>query len=502
VPVSGVLVAYFSTLAVLALLGVERLLLAWAAVRSRRAPPLASRDRPPVLVQLPLYNERFVVERLLRAVGRLAYPRDRLCVQVLDDSSDDTARIIDRLVPELRAEGLDIHVLRRPGRAGYKAGALALGLEHADPRFELVAIFDADFVPNPDFLDRCVPSLTADPRVALVQARWGHVNRDDSWLTRAQGVFLDGHFGVEHAGRARRGAFFNFNGTAGVWRRAAIADAGGWSADTITEDLDLSYRTQLRGWRFVYRHDVVCPAELPSTISDFRAQQARWVKGSAQTARKLLGSVWRTPGLSLGQRMSATVHLTNNFAYLAMAALAVLLPVAVVVRDQAGWRVLGGQPLLSAFDLGSLAAGTTAMVLFYGLGLVRSGLRHPKRAFDLGWALCIGAGMSLTNAREVWAGLRGSSSEFVRTPKRGSAGWTARLAYRPSIPLPRVGLELALVVYYLAATAYAVHFRLWGALPFLLLYLFGFLGVTGGSLRDAWSSVAWPRPRTEGAPSV
>lgn len=477
------LVAYFGVLAALAAMGLYRLGLVLAASRYRAPRAPAPDAWPSVLVQLPLYDERFVAARLLRAVGGLDYPLERLVVQVLDDSRDETRWIVDREADALRERGWTVDVVRRTERTGYKAGALAFGLT-ARPEPELVAIFDADFVPPPDFLRRCVPHLAAAADVGLVQARWSHVNRDASWLTRAQAVFLDGHFGVEHAGRARRGHFFNFNGTAGVWRRRAIEEAGGWSSETITEDLDLSYRAQLTGWRFVYADDVEVPAELPADVSAFRSQQARWVKGSIQTFRKHGVGILLRPGLGLGHRLDALVHLSNNFAYLFMGALAVLLPLAVVARDRAGWRVFGGEALLTRLDLSTLTLGTLAMVVFYAAGLLRSE-RRLRRLPDVGFALCIGAGMSWGNAIEVLRGLFSRRAEFVRTPKAGDDASASARVYGARGVLLRVWPEMLFTAYYAAALAYAAYHRLWGALPFLTLYLVGFAALVVGAAREA-----------------
>lgn len=484
---SLLLIAYFGVLALLASLGLHRLLLAGVALRER---PRGANPPPPevwprVVVQLPLYDEAFVAERVLRAAAALAYPREALELQVLDDSTDHTRRIVDRVAAELAAAGIPITVLRRGERVGYKAGALAHGL--AQSRAELVAIFDADFVPPPDFLLRTVPALLSAPDLGLVQARWGHQNRDVSWLTRAQAIFLDGHFAVEHLARDRLGHFFNFNGTAGLWRRAAIEEAGGWSSATITEDLDLSYRAQLAGWRFGYLDEVVAPAELPETWGAFRSQQARWVRGSVQTARLHVGRVLGARDVPRGARFDAALHLGQNFAYLFTAILALLLPAAVVVRDQLGWRVPGGQALASALDLGMLGAGTLAVALFYLLAAARTGAGALARVPDVLFALCVGAGMSFSNAREVLAGLRPRRAEFVRTPKRGAASaQEAARAYGPRGALPLVRLELALAAVYAAALGYAFDAGLWGAMPFLALYLVGFAAVGAGSAREQW----------------
>ena len=293
----SIIVAYFAVLGVLGALGLQRLFSVAAAFRYRSPAKAPIEDWPQVLVQLPLYNEVYVAERSMRALAALRAPSSRLLIQVLDDSDDGTRSVVDRVARELKEKGVPIEVVRRANRSGFKAGALAHGLAAA-PEAEAVAIFDADFTPPPDFLEKTLPVLLSQPDVGLVQTRWGHLNRDASLLTRAQGVFLDGHFAVEHAARHALGHPFNFNGTAGLWRRRAIDGAGGWQGDTITEDLDLSYRAQLVGWRFLYVHEAVAPAELPESWSAFRAQQGRWVRGSVQTSRKLLTRVLTSRCLS------------------------------------------------------------------------------------------------------------------------------------------------------------------------------------------------------------
>lgn len=477
------LTTYFALLASLSLLGVHRLLLIVAAARARKVRavvPGLPRELPKLVVQLPIYNEPLVAERLLLAASRLRWPGGALELQVLDDSTDETRHLVARVARELAAAGVPIRVLRRSDRAGFKAGALAYGLSATDA--ELVAIFDADFVPAPDLLEQLAPSLLADPAVGMVQARWGHHNRETSLFTRAQAVFLDGHFAVEHEGRAALGHFFNFNGTAGIWRRRAIEEAGGWAADTITEDLDLSYRAQLAGWRFRYAGDVVAPAELPESWIAFRSQQSRWVRGSVETARKHLLHVLGARGLTPGARADAALHLLQNFAYLAMAALAVLLPLAVVVRAELAWRVPGGRALLSALDLTMLGGGTGVMIVFYATALrFVLGPLELRRAVDITFALCIGAGMSLSNAREVLAGLVSRGSEFVRTPKRGDGAREAALRLaRPGPLLGRWVLDLMFAAYFAVAIVHAIDRRLYAALPFLLLYLIGFVAVGTG----------------------
>src|SRR5262245_26641174 len=358
-----VLTLYFVALLALAALGFHRIhLLRLLRRHRRRRSPLApppvlpeAAEVPFVTVQLPLYNEASVAPRLLEAVCRLEWPRDRLEIQVLDDSTDDTLAVVESLAARLRTEGTEVRVLHRARRDGYKAGALAAGL--AEARGTLIAVFDADFVPGPEFLREVVPAF-ADPGVGMVQARWGHLNREHSWLTRVQALLLDGHFLVEHAARFRSGRFFNFNGTAGVWRRACIEDAGGWQRDTLTEDLDLSYRAQLAGWRFVFQDATIAPAELPVEVAAFKGQQHRWAKGSIQTARKLLPRILAAP-LPLAVRLEALLHLTANAGYLVLLAFSLLLPPAMLVRLHTPW------PLAALLDVTLYALSTLAFWAFY-----------------------------------------------------------------------------------------------------------------------------------------
>lgn len=457
----------------------HRWLMLWRWWRARRdpprrpAPPLAC---PAVTVQLPVYNERLVVERLIGAVAALDYPAGLLEIQVLDDSTDDTSALAAAAVARYRARGVDIAHVRRAGRAGFKAGALAGGLERA--RGELVAVFDADFVPPPDFLRRTVPHF-ADPRVGMVQARWGHLNRDRSALTRAQSVLLDAHFLLEHRTRCGGGLFFNFNGTAGVWRRACIVDAGGWSHDTLTEDLDLSYRAQLAGWRFVFDPDVVAPAELPDDMEALKSQQRRWAKGSIQAARKLLPRLLASP-LPPRVKLEAALHLTVNVAYPLLLALALLPPpalvVATLVPPSLAWALQAGTVLL-----GVLPAG-----LFLAAGQVASGGRAARIARDVAAALALGVGLSVNNARAVLEGLGPRLGEWERTPKSGERdGGPAPAAHAryASARAPAGWSEMALAVYSAALLALVLGARDWGAVPFALLLTAGFGAVGLGSLR-------------------
>jgi hypothetical protein len=466
--------AYFVTLGLLALFGLHRLYLVWLLWRRRAATvPAAWDETPHVTVQLPIYNELYVVERLIAAVAALRWPRARLEIQVLDDSDDATAERAARAVASYRAAGLDIHHVRRGTREGWKAGALAEGLRRA--RGEVVAIFDADFVPPPDFLVRTVPHLAA-PGVGMVQARWGHTNRAWSWLTRAQATMLDAHFLVEHAARHRAGRFFNFNGTAGVFRRRCLEDAGGWQHDTLTEDLDLSYRAQLAGWRFVFLPDCIVPAELPVEVDALRAQQRRWALGSMQTAVKLLPRLMKAP-LPAAVKLEAAAHLGGNLAWLLLAALSMLIvpSLAVRARHEAAWWMA---------DLPLLLCGTATLALFFAAAAVRSESGRRLRALaDIPAAMAVGIGLSLTNGLAVLEGLCARRAEFVRTPKYdiGAAGkaegWLGR-AYAG----PRSGMALAEAAFaaYFALGAVLAAARGWyGALPFLLLFAGGFGYVAG-----------------------
>ena len=335
-PETLTLAAYFFVLIVLAIYGWHRYYLVYLYMKHRdkeprQGPPL--HPLPVVTIQLPLYNEMYVADRLIASVCAIDYPRELLEIQVLDDSVDETRGIAELAVRRFAAEGIDIKYIHRVDRAGYKAGALEAGLTTA--RGEFIAIFDADFIPSPDFLIRLMPHFR-EPKVAMVQARWGHINQDYSLLTKIQAILLDGHFILEHGGRNRGGRFFNFNGTAGVWRREAINDAGGWQHDTLTEDLDLSYRAQLRGWQFVFVPTLIAPAEVPVEMKAFKSQQHRWAKGSIQTCRKLLPRILRSK-LPLGVKIEAFFHLTANFNYPLMCILSILMFPSMVIRYNMGW---------------------------------------------------------------------------------------------------------------------------------------------------------------------
>jgi cellulose synthase/poly-beta-1,6-N-acetylglucosamine synthase-like glycosyltransferase len=464
------LAAYFFVLIVLAVYGWHRYYLVYIYMRHRdRAPrpgPALS-PQPVVTIQLPLYNEMYVADRLITSVAAIDYPRELLEIQVLDDSTDETCAIAERAVRRFAATGLDIQYFHRRDRAGFKAGALEAGLRVA--RGEFVAIFDADFLPSPDFLIRLMPHF-AEASVGMVQARWGHINQDYSLLTKIQAILLDGHFVLEHGGRNRAGLFFNFNGTAGIWRRRAIEDAGGWQHDTLTEDLDLSYRAQLRGWRFVFAPDVIAPAEVPVEMNAFKSQQHRWAKGSIQTCRKLLGRILRAP-VPLGVKVEAFFHLTANFNYPLMCVLSVLMFPSMVIRYNMGWYEM----LL--IDVPLFFAATFSVCNFY---MVCQRELHPDwwtRLKYLPFLMSIGIGLSINNTRAVFEALLNKQTEFTRTPKyrieRDTDEWTGK-RYRQSVAIQPL-IELGLGLYFTSTVFYALANEIYGTVPFLVLFQIGFL---------------------------
>jgi cellulose synthase/poly-beta-1,6-N-acetylglucosamine synthase-like glycosyltransferase len=363
---------------------------------------------PLVTVQLPVYNERYVVERLIDETCHLDYPRELLEIQVLDDSTDETAVLARNCVERYAQLGYPITYHHRDNREGFKAGALAAGMETA--KGEFIAIFDADFLPPADFLHRTLPYF-AEAKVGMVQTRWTYTNRFYSWLTEVQGILLDGHFVLEHGARSRSGCFFNFNGTAGIWRRCVIEDAGGWQHDTLTEDTDLSYRAQLRGWRFLYLPEVECGSELPVEMNSFKTQQARWAKGLIQTGRKLLPRLLRAP-LPWRIKAEAFFHLTANICYPLMIVLTVMIFPAMIVRFYQGWFQM------LYIDLPLLVAATCSVSSFYTVSQRELFPHRWKRTFRfLPLILATGIGLTITNACAVVEALLGKQSEFVRTPK-------------------------------------------------------------------------------------
>src|SRR5213594_2609521 len=481
-------ICYLSVLVGLSAYGVHRYFIIYLFLKNRKRAPVPAgqfEKLPVVTVQLPIFNEVYVVERLLRAVSKLDYPRDRLQIQVLDDSTDDTREITADCAAELRERGFDVELIHRVDRTGFKAGALERGL--ATARGEFVCILDADFVPPPHLLRETVDFFT-DPKVGMIQTRWGHLNRGYSLLTRVQAMFLDGHLVLEQTARSRSGRFFNFNGTAGLWRKSCIAESGGWQHDTLTEDLDLSYRAQLAGWKFVFLTDVVTPAELPVDMNGFKSQQHRWTKGSIQTCKKLLPRIWRSE-LPLPIKIEATGHLTSNFAYLLLACLCVLLHPSVG-GPQAGWL----RTLL--IDVPIFLAASVSVAMFY---ICAQRELHPRtwmrEILFLPFLLALGIGLSLNNARAVLEALINHKSDFTRTPKYGierrSQPWR-NCKYRPlqsTLPLA----ELAFAIYFTYFVVFAIVHGQFLSVPFLLMFQAGFLYVCVSSFSNRWSKINFAR---------
>jgi len=474
------MVVYTTLLVLVSVYGFHRYLLVFLYYRHRKNVPVLKGNfdvLPMVTVQLPMYNERLVARRIIRKACELDYPKDRLQIQVLDDSTDDTCQVALEAVAEVRAQGFDVEYVHRDNREGYKAGALAYGMKTA--KGEFITIFDADFVPDASFLQRSIHYFT-DPKVCVVQTRWEHLNRNDSVLTRAQAIFLDGHFAIEHVARNRSNRFMSFNGTAGTWRRAAIQDAGGWQHDTLTEDLDLSYRAQMRGWRFVFLPELTAPAELPPEMNAFKAQQFRWTKGGAQTALKLLPKVLLSR-LPLKVKIEAFFHLTCFSMHLIMLALVLLMFPAMY------WRCIpldDGTMVRRLFDVGVFALATLSAGVFYGAsqfeltGDWRSILKYMPMMMALGVGLCV------SNSKAIIEALFGKKSEFVRTPKYGESRHlpaVAQLAAGKKRPkrnvLPYVEFVFGI---YMSVCAMASVVSLQSALatPFLLIFSFGFFYVS------------------------
>ena len=426
-------------------------------------------DWPKITIQLPIFNERYVIERLIKAVCRLEYPKDLLEIQVLDDSTDDTGIIAQSVIKKMADQGFDIVYIHREDRTGFKAGALKEG--HKIAKGELVGIFDADFIPEPSFLQEIIPYFK-DPNIGMLQTRWGHINSDYSLLTKAQSIGIDGHFAVEQASRAWSGFFMNFNGTAGIWRKKAIEDAGGWQADTLTEDLDLSYRAQLSGWKLNFAPEIVCPAEVPVTINAFKSQQHRWAKGSIQTAKKNLGKLFKSD-LSLLIKIQAFLHLTHYMVHPMM--LLVVLTSIPVLYSQWFFNNLTFPAMI--FTLLCLATfGPSSMYIFSQRLLYRD---WKSRIKYLPFLICLGTGIAVNNTKAVLEALLNLESGFIRTPKYGinqrKDQWKDK---RYAIPLTSISiLEFFLGLYSLAGLIMFLFFSKYLVSPFLLIYTTGFFYV-------------------------
>src|SRR6476469_4502269 len=466
-------ICYMSVLIGLSAYGIHRYVIIYLFLKPRKRgafPAGHFEQLPKVTMQLPIFNEVYVVERLLRSVSEIDYPKDLLHIQVLDDSTDDTRQLTASCVAELQGRGFNVELIHRTDRTGFKAGALETGL--ASTASDFVCILDADFVPQPDLLKRTIHFFT-DPKVGMIQTRWGHLNRGYSLLTRVQAMFLDGHLLLEQTARSRSGRFFNFNGTAGLWRRSCIDEAGGWQHDTLTEDLDLSYRAQLAGWKFIFLPDVITPAELPVDMNGFKSQQHRWTKGSIQTCKKLLPTIWRS-SLPFYLKLEATAHLTSNFAYLLLACLCVLLHPSIG-GPQTGWlRML-------LVDVPIFLTASLSVAVFY---ICAQRELHPrtwmKEILLLPALLALGVALSINKARAVLDAVFNHQSDFARTPKYGIE--RKKQAWRSCKYMPLKSLlpivEMAFAIYFTYFVWFAIQHHQWISVPFLAMFQIGFLYVS------------------------
>ncbi len=496
---------YTTVLVTVSLYGFHRYGLLFLYYRHRHRshrPKTRFAELPPVTVQLPMYNEQYVARRIIERVQEIRYPREKLQVQVLDDSTDSTCAIARQAVEEAAARGFAIEYIHRTDRTGYKAGALENGLKTATGQF--ITIFDADFVPDPDILTRSIHHFT-DPKVCVVQTRWEHINRRDNVLTRSQAILLDGHFVIEHVARNRSGRFMSFNGTAGTWRKDAIVDAGGWQHDTLTEDMDLSYRAQLKGWKFIFLPELTAPAELPPDMNAFKAQQHRWTKGGTQTAIKLLPTIWRSRA-PFKAKVEATFHLTSFSIHLMVILLVLMMFPAIYLQTV---PMEQGTLFRAIFDMSVFALATLSASMFYVcsqfelFGTWRDTLKY------LPVLMALGVGLAVSNAKAVLEALFGQQSEFVRTPKFGAGQAeyeTHKRAVRSRAKFDIVPyIELLMGLYMVACTvASLIHFRSAMSAPFLIIFALGFFYVSlmsfQGKLARRRQRKAAPQPAPEQAP--
>jgi cellulose synthase/poly-beta-1,6-N-acetylglucosamine synthase-like glycosyltransferase len=477
-----ILFTYIAALTILFIFGSHGFIMIYYYLkfRTRKQPAVNTLESyPAVTVQLPVFNEVYVVGRLIDAACAMIYPKDKLEIQVLDDSTDETVEVVAQHVERYRKLGFDIKQVRRANRQGFKAGALKEGLVTA--RGEYVAIFDADFVPRQDFLLKTLPHFFVDPHIGMVQTRWEHINADYSLLTRTQAMALDGHFVIEQAVRNKVGFFINFNGTAGIWKKECILDAGNWQADTLTEDLDLSYRAQLRGWKFKYLNNVTSPAELPSEINALKSQQFRWTKGAIETARKMLPNVWKAP-LPLKIKIHATFHLTNNLVF-PFIVLAGILNVPLVFIKHAGMHD-AYFTFMSVFVFAFIGS-----FLFYLFSQKDVYADWRKRIFLFPVFMAGSMGFAVNNSRAVLEGLFKRKSEFVRTPKYSIQSKRDSWRDKTYVPVKLSGtviLEIILAFYCLIGVVSSIYFLEIAAVPFQLMFFLGFTFVSVMSLKHAF----------------
>ncbi len=476
-----ILVAYFVSLLILFIFGCHGFVMVYHYLRHKNdidEPTASLEEFPLVTVQLPIYNEMYVVRRLIEASCGMEYPKDKLEIQVLDDSTDETVDIVEHIVKEMRARGNNIHHVRRGSRAGFKAGALKEGLMKSSGEF--VAIFDADFVPKKEFLLKTLPFFYSDNKVGMVQTRWEHLNADYSLLTRTQAMALDGHFVIEQTIRNKAGFFINFNGTGGIWRKACILDAGNWQSDTLTEDLDLSYRAQLRGWKFKFLKNITSPAELPSEINALKSQQFRWTKGAIETARKMLPKVWKSE-LPFRMKLHSTFHLTNNIVFPFILVAGVLNIPLMFIKHNGGYE--------SYFEMMSIFVfAFIGSFLFYMYSQKDVYSDWRRRLFLFPLFMAGSMGFAVNNSKAVIEGLFKRKSEFVRTPKYSIKEKQDSWLDKKYVPVKFswvVVVEIILAVYCLFGVVSSLYYLEIAAVPFQLLFFMGFSFVSYLSIQQA-----------------
>ncbi|MCX7880333.1 MAG: glycosyltransferase family 2 protein [Ignavibacteria bacterium] len=469
-----ILIFYLISLSILFFFGIHSLVLLYYYHKTQKIliPKFElPKELPLVTIQLPIFNEMYVVERIIRHVCKIRYPKDKLEIQVLDDSTDETQEIAKKLVEEYRQQGYDIHYIHRDNREGFKAGALKHGLSFA--KGEFIAIFDADFIPTEDFLEKTIPYFQ-NPKIGMVQTRWGHINEEYSFLTKAVALSLDGHFVIEQQVRNKAGFFINFNGTCGIWRKETIIDAGNWQPDTLTEDLDLSYRAQLKGWKFIFLNDVVSPGELPADINALKTQQFRWTKGAVETAKKLLPAVLKAK-LSLKVKLEAIVHLTSNIVFPFILVVAILnIPLVIIKNSFDEFDIYYN--IMSVFVLGSISS-----FLYYV---------YSQKAIHIDWRdrilyfpLCLAGsmGFAINNTKAVIEALIGKKTGFTRTPKYRLVNkydeWRFKKYVQRKVD-KTVLFEILLTIYYVIGIGLSIYYLELAVIPFQLLFLFGF-GLVG-----------------------
>lgn len=477
-----VLIGYFVSLSILFIFGLHGFVMMYYHRKYGHNNPVPKKHfdvEPMVTIQLPLYNEMYVVERLINAVCQIDYPKEKMEIQVLDDSTDETTSIVAKLVESKKQLGFDISHIRRGSREGFKAGALKAGLKIA--KGEFVAIFDADFIPQKEFLKKTL-SFFNDDKVGLVQTRWEHLNGDYSIITKAQALALDGHFVIEQSVRNKSGFFINFNGTGGIWRKKCIEEAGNWHADTLTEDLDLSYRAQLIGWRFVFLKDFTSPAELPSEINALKAQQFRWTKGAVETAKKILPLVWKS-NIPLRIKLQSTFHLTNNLVFPFILLAAIFNVPLIFIKNSGSHEVY-----FAIMSLFVLAFVSSFLFYMYSQKDIRADWRKKIVLFPLFMAGSMG--LAVNNSRAVFEGLLNRKSEFVRTPKFKQVSekdsWIGNKYLNRKLGFSVI-VEAILAVYCFIGLVASIYFLELASIPFQMLFVLGFSFIAYTSIKHAYS---------------